>query len=478
MTETTLPAPRTESAGEPAARTIAARVRDRALSRPAGVAMRAKEYGVWEEVTWSAYWDTVRTVGHGLLALGVDPGDRVAILAENRREWLYTDLAAVSVRGATVGLYSTSPWLEIRHVLAHSGAKVLLAEDQEQVDKVVDILADNPDALPNLEHVVYLEPRGLRGRYDQPWLMSWDDLVAAGTAHRAEHPSAVDERMAAARVDDLAGLIYTSGTTSAPKGAMLSVANVNFAIESLVERSGFLKAPPNERDVVLSYLPLCHVAERLFTTWFNAGGGVQVNFAESIATVEPNLREIQPTILFGVPRIWEKILAGVRIRLASASPVKRAFGRFWLRRADRIGDTLVRTGGKHTLGTRFVAAIGYVMFFRALRDRLGMRKVRYAASGAAPIAPEVLKFFMGIGVPMHEVYGMTEQTAVATANRHGQHQARHRRRAALGRRAAHRRGDRRDPHPASGHRRRLLAGRGGDPAGDRRRRVAAHRRRR
>ena len=419
MTEMTLPAPTTQSPGEPPARTVATLVRDRAATRAAGVAMRAKVYGVWEETTWADYWDTVCTVGHGLLALGVEPGDRVAILAENRREWLFTDLAAVAVRAATVGLYSTSPWPEIRHVLANSGARVLVAEDQEQVDKVVDILADDPDALPGLEHVVYLEPRGLSGHYDQPWLMSWDDLIAAGSAHREQHPGAVEERMVAAREDDLAGLIYTSGTTSAPKGAMLSVANVDFAIESLIERSGFLTPHPNERDVVLSYLPLCHVAERLFTTWFNAGGGVQVNFAESIATVGPNLREIQPTILFGVPRIWEKFLAGVRIRLASASPVKRAFGQFWLRRADHIGDTLVRTGGRHTMGTRIVSAVGYVFFFRSLRDRLGMRKVRYAASGAAPIAPEVLKFYMGIGVPMHEVYGMTEQTAVATANRPG-----------------------------------------------------------
>lgn len=419
MTEVTLPPPHTESSRGRGVRTIATLVRDRAASHPDGVAMRAKVYGVWQEVTWAAYWDTVLTIGHGLLSLGVQPGDRIGILSENRREWLYTDLGSVAVRAATVGLYATNPWPEVRHILADSGAKVLIAEDQEQVDKVLDVLADDPAALPGLERVVYLEPRGLRGRYDQPWLMSWDDLIAVGATHQREHPGAVEERMAAARADDLAGLVYTSGTTSAPKGAMLSVANVEFAIQSLVERAGFLSPPPKAQDVVLSYLPLCHVAERVFTTWFNAGAGVQVNFAESIATVEHNLREIQPTILFGVPRIWEKILAGVRIRLSSASPLKRRFGQFWLRRADSIGDTLARRGGRHTVGTRLVSAIGYVVFFRPLRDRMGMRKVRYAASGAAPIAPEVLKFFMGVGVPMHEVYGMTEQTAVGTANRQG-----------------------------------------------------------
>ena len=349
MTELTLPAPSTQASDGPHPQTIAAMVRDRAGSSPDGVAMRAKVYGIWQQVTWSGYWDTVSTVAHGLLALGVQPGDRVGVLSENRPEWLYADVATVAVRAATVGLYSTSPWPEIRHILANSGARVLLAEDQEQVDKVVDILADDPDALPALEHVVYLEPRGLRGAYDQPWLMSWDALTAAGSAHREQQPGAVEEHMAGARADDLAGLIYTSGTTSLPKGAMLTVANVDFAIESLIRRAGFITPPPGEHDVILSYLPLCHVAERLFTIWFNAGAGVQVNFAESIATVGPNLHEIQPTILFGVPRIWEKILAGVRIRLASASPVKRALAKFWLRRADHIGDTLVRTGD----GTRW-----------------------------------------------------------------------------------------------------------------------------
>jgi long-chain acyl-CoA synthetase len=170
---------------------------------------------------------------------------------------------------------------------------------------------------------------------------------------------------------------------------------------------------------MLSYLPLCHVAERIFTTWYNAGAGVQVNFAESVATVQPNLREIQPTILFGVPRIWERILAGVQIRLASASWFKRRNAKLWMGVANSIAETLVRTGGNHTFGSRLLYSLGWLFYFRSLRERLGMSNVRFAASGAAPIAPEVLKFFMGIGVPMHEVYGMTENSAVATGNRPG-----------------------------------------------------------
>ncbi|MQA60896.1 MAG: AMP-binding protein [Actinophytocola sp.] len=374
--------------------------------------MREKNYGVWQEVTWAEYWDTAMTAAHALLALGVEPGDRVAVHSENRREWLYSDIATVAVRAMTVGLYPTNPAPEVAYLLSHSGAKILIAEDQEQVDKALEVLDD----LPDLEHIVYLEPRGIRRRYDNQKLMFWDDFCDIGKRHREEHHGAVEERMSQAKPDDVMTLVYTSGTTGPPKGAMLTVSNVEFCIQELVEGGGFTSPPPSDADIMLSYLPLCHVAERIFTTWFNASAGVQVNFAESIATVQPNLTEIQPSVLFGVPRIWEKVLAGVNIKLASASLIKRTNARFWLRVADRLGDKLVRNGGEHTIGTRLVYAVGWLFLFRALRDRIGMRKVRYAASGAAPIAPEVLKFYMGIGVPMHEVYGMTENTAIATAN--------------------------------------------------------------
>jgi long-chain acyl-CoA synthetase len=395
--------------------TVVTRVRERALRTPARVALREKDYGVWQEVTWAQYWEQVELVGHALLALGIEPGDRVAVHSEGRREWLYTDLGAVAVRAMTVGLYPTNPAPEVAYLLSHSGAKVLIAEDQEQVDKAIEVL----DQLPDLQKIVYLEPRGIRHRYDDPRLMSWEEFIALGAEHRDDRPRAVLARMAQMRPDDVVTLVYTSGTTGPPKGAMLTVSNVEFVIDTLIHGGGFCSPPPDERDVTLSYLPLCHIAERIFTTWFSAAAGIQVHFAESIETVQANLREVQPTILFGVPRIWEKVLAGANIKVQSASWFKRSLTRFWLRVADNIGRDLVRTQGRHTASTRLRYAVGWLFCYRALRDRLGMRKVRYAASGAAPIAPEVLRFFMGIGVPMHEVYGMTENSAVATANRPG-----------------------------------------------------------
>jgi long-chain acyl-CoA synthetase len=324
-------------------------------------------------------------------------------------------MGALAVRAASVGIYPTNPAAEVGYLLNDSGAKVLVAEDQEQVDKTFAVL----DQAPGLVRVVYLEPRGIRHRYESELLLSWEEFLDLGRDHRAAHPDALAEVLAGQEPADLATLIYTSGTTGPPKGAMLTVSNVECAIEVLIEQGAFTDPPPGPGDLTLSYLPLAHVAERIFSTWFNAAAGTQVNFAESIETVPANLREVQPTILFGVPRIWEKLLAGVDTRLSGASWFKRAVSRFWLGVADDIGQRLVAQGGVHSTSTRLRYAVGYVFFYRALKDRLGMRKVRYAASGAAPIAPEVLRFFMGVGVPMHEVYGMTENTAVATGNRPG-----------------------------------------------------------
>jgi long-chain acyl-CoA synthetase len=393
--------------------TVPSRIRRRALETPEAVALRDKRFGIWQEVTWAHYWDQVELAAHGLAALGVGPGDRVAIHSENRPEWLYADVAAVAVRAMTVGLYPTNPPAEVAYLLADSGAKVLVAEDQEQVDKALEV----KDRLPALRRIVYLEPRGVR-RYDDPSLLSWEELLTLGRGHRQDRPRLLEDLAAQVTDDEVVTLIYTSGTTGPPKGAMLTVANVDFAVKVLVEGSGFFEAAGPD-DVTLSYLPLCHVAERIATEWVNAAAGTQVHFAESIETVQDNLREVQPTLFFAVPRIWEKIRATVEIRMASASPLKRANYRFWMGQASRIGAELMANGGTHTGSTRLRYALGHPFLFRALRKRLGLQRCRFAGSGAAPIAPELLEWFFGLGVVIHEIYGMTENAAVATANRPG-----------------------------------------------------------
>ncbi|MEY3019115.1 MAG: hypothetical protein RLZZ272_99 [Actinomycetota bacterium] len=394
--------------------TLASRVRAHAAADPHRVCMREKRFGVWQDITWADYWENVELVAHALAALGIGQGDRVAIHSENRPEWLYTDVATTALRAITMGLYPTNPPAEVAYLLQDSGARVLIAEDQEQVDKALDV----ERACPDLEWIVYLEPRGVR-EYDHPKLLSFDELLDRGRAHRDADPGLIDRIAEDAEPDDVVTLIYTSGTTGPPKGAMLTNRNVDFAIRTLIDGPGLYDPPAGPDDVILSYLPLCHVAERAVTTWTNAHAGVTVHFAESIETVTANLKEVQPTLFFAVPRIWEKISAGVVVRMRTASPVKRLVSRLGMGLATRIGDRLVANGGAHTLSTRLLYAVGYPFLFRALRDRIGLRKVRAAVSGAAPISPEVLRFFFGLGVPVYEIYGMTENAAVATVNRPG-----------------------------------------------------------
>jgi long-chain acyl-CoA synthetase len=409
---------RADSAGTDAgATTVASRVRDWARSNPTGIAMREKDFGIWQEYTWERFWDDIVTAGHGLLALGVDVGEVVSIHSEDRPEWVILDLATVAIRGISTGLYPTNPMAEVTYLVNDSGAKIHFAEDQEQVDKIMDAPGD---AFPGVERILYVEPRGVR-TYSDARLLFWDDFMGLGRAHRKENPGLVEARMAEARDDDVITLVYTSGTTGPPKGAMLTNKNASFAIDRLVGAEGRTRdgKSPGPDDQVLTYLPLCHVAERIFSTWTMVGCGVTLNFAESIETVQMNLREIQPTLFFAVPRIWEKIHATILIKLEDATRLKRMINLVGLRLAGYIGRRRVANGGNFTWSSRLAYLIGNPLMFRALKERVGLRRCRWAGSGAAPIAPEVLVFFMGLGIPVYELYGMTENAAVATLNFHG-----------------------------------------------------------
>ena len=393
--------------------TVASLARGWAEREPSGIAMREKDFGIWQEYSWARTWDLVMDAAHGLLALGIGVGDRVSIQAEDRPEWVILDLAAVAVRGITVGFYPTNPAAEVEYLLTDCGSTIHLAEDQEQVDRVLEI---DPAAVPNLSRIIYCEPRGVHSYLDDR-LMDWEDFLAGGRQHRAENPEAVVGRMAEARPDDVMTLVYTSGTTGPPKGAMLTNANTEFSIKQITGENGLRgKRVPTADDLVVTYLPLCHVAERIFSTWHMVSCGLCLNFAESIETVTVNLREVQPTLFFAVPRIWEKLHATVLIKGSDSSPFKRLWLRFSLHLATLIGREKVANGGFHTTKSRLLNLIGYPLVFRALQERLGLRRCWHAGSGAAPIAPEVLEFFTGIGVPVYELYGMTENSAVATGN--------------------------------------------------------------
>lgn len=395
-------------------RTVAARAKGWADSDPSHIAFREKDYGIWQEFTWAETWDLIELAAHGLLGFGIDVGDRVSIHSEDRPEWVILDIAAVAVRGIAVGFYPTNPTAEVEYLLNDCGATVHLAEDQEQADKV---FAMDPSQIPNVRHIIYCEPRGFSG-FDDERLVFWDDFLEIGRKHREANPGAVAARMGDATAEDVMTLVYTSGTTGPPKGAMLTNANADFAMSRIIDEVNAYPdgKAPNTSDQILTYLPLCHVAERIFSTWTMLSGGPTLNFAESIETVAANLREVQPTLFFAVPRIWERLHAGVLIRGGDASRFKKLILNSGMKAATHIGQAKVDNGGNHTVASRLLYTLFYPLLFRPMLERIGLRHCRRASSGAAPIAPEVLQFFMGLGLPVFELYGMTENSAVATCN--------------------------------------------------------------
>ena len=256
--------------------TVASMARDWAQKIPNQVAMREKDLGIWKEYTWEQTWDLILQAAHGLLALGVKAGDRISIQAEDRPEWVILDLAIVAVRGITVGLYPTNPTAEVEYLLNDCAASVHLAEDQEQVDRVLAIDRSNLDCLT---HIIYCNSRGI-GNYDDNRLLSWENFLDLGCEHRKANPSAVSSVMSEAESADVMTLVYTSGTTGPPKGAMLTNANASFAIQTIVNSEEIRGKKVSPKDIVLTYLPLCHVAERVFSTWHLVAQSVQLNFAE------------------------------------------------------------------------------------------------------------------------------------------------------------------------------------------------------
>ncbi|MDX1468317.1 MAG: AMP-binding protein [Acidimicrobiia bacterium] len=389
---------------------LPARVRQIAEEQPDLVALREKDLGIWQETTYAGYWEMIQTVGAALLELGVRPEDKVAIHSENRKAWVFSELGAIAIGAISVGIYPTNPAAEVEYLLRHSETVVLVAEDQEQVDKA--LLVKN--SLPNLRHIIYLEPRGVV-QYDDPMLLYWDDFVEMGRRRLADNPDEVARMVDEIDPEAVACLVYTSGTTGPPKGAMISHRNMVYVMDHVL--GSFVGRQPKRKEV-LSYLPLCHIAEKLYTEMFALNTAATVNFAESIETVTSDLREVQPTVFLGVPRIWEKMQAGVVIRMMDASFLKRTLFKAGLAVGMWNADRILERGSRGVVGN-VLHGIFYVLVYRSLLDKLGMRHCLGPVSGAAPIAPEVLKFFMALGLEMREGYGQTENTAYATVNREG-----------------------------------------------------------
>jgi long-chain acyl-CoA synthetase len=352
----------------------------------------------WEATSWKTYADEVRRVAAALMALGVEAGQPVCILGANRPEWVIFDVGAMAAGAIPAGIYTTSSPQECAYILNHCEAPVILVENEEQWQKIAAVR----DELPHLRHVVMM--RG-GGTVDDPMVIGWDEFMGRGAAS-----GNLDERLAGLRPDTVSTLIYTSGTTGRPKGVMLTQDNLSWTASQALDL-----VCATEKERVLSYLPLSHIAEQMFTIHISAVVGYPVYYAESLDKLLDNLLEVKPTIFFGVPRVWEKFHAGVAEKLSGAHGAKAKLAE----RATAVGRQV--TGRRiQGLGAAATAVAQYKLFdklvYSKVKGGLGLDECRIAVSGAAPIASEVLEFFAGFGLPIYEVYGQSEDTGPTTFN--------------------------------------------------------------
>ncbi|MGE6918468.1 AMP-dependent synthetase/ligase [Achromobacter kerstersii] len=382
--------------------TLPQMLREQARRQPTGIAIRQKDFGIWKPLTWAGYWQRACRVGMGLRALGLIRSGRVAIVSENRVEWLLTQLGAGTVGGVAVGVYSTSPAEEMGYVLEHADVELVVCEDQEQTDKVLQVAS----RLPRLRRIVMMETKGLRSyaSADRERIVTFAEIEADGAAREAAELAALNTALDAQGLDETGLMIYTSGSTGKPKGAMLSFRNMRGVAPGIADRLSM-----DAHSVHLSYLPLCHVAEQMLSTFVPLYLGSQVNFGESIRTVQEDLREVAPTIFLGVPRIWEKLHASISIKMQEAGRLQQ-----WLYRQAlaRCAPFLERSPAQYSVGERLTHALWYWLVLRALQNFIGLRRARVAMTGAAPIPPDVVRYFRNLGVPLLEVYGLTESAGM------------------------------------------------------------------
>jgi long-chain acyl-CoA synthetase len=372
---------------------------DVAKKFPQRVALRKKEFGVWEDIPWSAYLEKVRYVALGLHALGVRKGDHVAIIGENQPEWLYSALGTMAAGAAFVGVYTTNPAPECQYVVGHSGSKVYICEDEEQLDKALSFR----DNTPQLKKLIVWDTEGLK-HFQDPMFMSFDGLLDLGKKLDQENPNLFDQLIEQGKGEDIAGIVYTSGTTGPPKGAMLSHEGYLWVGKQTCITGNF-----TERDETISFLPLCHVYEQVFALMVHLTVGHIVNFTESPDTIMKDLRDVSPTFFHAVPRIWEKIYSGIVLKMEDATWLKRKVYKMALTVGAAYNEKKL-SGKICPLSLRLGYLWAYFVVFWKLKERLGLDRTRLGNSAAAPISHNILKFFQSIGVPIREGFGMTETT--------------------------------------------------------------------
>lgn len=376
-------------------------VADHAKTAPHDVAMRQKRYGVWNETTWGGLDAKIAELAAGLIEVGVQPGDRVGILSENRQEWVLTQFAAQAAGAIVVGMYPTSPANEIDHLVNASGTEYLFIEDQEQFDKIVEL----GNRAASIKRLFVFDPKGLTQETFLD-LTPFDDLHEMGCSCIDAQREELTRRKSDVSRHDTALMVFTSGSTGAPKAAEISHANFHAAGCLVPEMFGDLGEGAN----ILSYLPLCHVAEQNMTVVNCLAAKRTMNFGESLRTITLDLRDVAPELFFGVPRIWEKMYAGMLVQVQTAPKIQRALTGMALKSAQRRSAT---PRSKWSLGQRLSYRFWDAFIYRHIRSYLGLGRVKIALTAAAPISEELLIFLRGIGVNIREIWGMTETPSVS-----------------------------------------------------------------
>ncbi len=372
-------------------------------------AVREKDYGIWQSWTWGTVADEVRALACGLAALGFKPGDMLVIAGDNRPQLYWAMVAAQALGGVPVPVYQDSVAAEIQYVVEHVGARFAVVEDQEQVDKLLEV----KDRCPTLEHIIFKNPRGLR-HYDQPFVHAYAEVQERGRGFDADNPDFFDSAVARGKGADLAIILYTSGTTGRAKGVMLSFDNVIITARNGIELEGL-----TENEEVLAYLPMAWVGDNLFSFAQSYVGGFCVSCPESGDTVLTDLREIGVTYFFAPPRIFENILTQVMIRIEDAGWLKRRMFDYFMGHARRVG-TEILDGKPVALTDRLLYGIGRWLVYEPLKNVLGFSRIRLAYTAGEAIGPDIFNFYRSLGMNVKQLYGSTEASIFITIQPDGQ----------------------------------------------------------
>jgi long-chain acyl-CoA synthetase len=385
--------------------TLAKLFRQRCEEMGEKVAHREKDYGIWLSYSWKDFYEHARLMGLGLVSLGLKRGEVVSILSEDNKEWIYADLGIQSVGGIVSGVYTTDSASQLEYLVNDSESTFLIVENEEQLDKYLTIR----DRVPRLKKVIVLDREGLH-EFSDEMVIFLDDLYRIGREFLKDNPNRFEEEIASSEPSDIAILVYTSGTTGRPKGAMITHENIVASIIGSV-----LTLPVGEGEEQVCFLPLCHILERLISVFTPIGLKSTVNFAESPETVFDNVREVSPHVFTAVPRVWEKVYSRISIMAGEAT----LLGKWAYHQAVKTGmkrAEAIENGDPVPLGTRIAYAFWDFMVLRNLRRMLGLDRLRRGTTGAAPISPDLLKWYAAVGIRLLEGYGMTESSGVISVN--------------------------------------------------------------